>query len=177
MTDQNLPTPGYEPAEPGTSAPAQAVARDGAAFAGATSRPSRVRWAIALVGVALVLGVTAAIVALASGRPSPSIAVGYMPDDAVQYTEYRFDLPGDQRQKLASFLSAFPGFDDQAAIDTKLDETYERIVAAVSSDEQTYTADIEPWFGGQIAMGSSPIALAEDGSFSTFGMAMGGPRA
>jgi Protein of unknown function (DUF3352) len=185
MTDPNqqapgateLPTPGYEPAEPGSSAPAQAVARDGAAFTGAIGRPSRVRWAIALVGVALVLGVTAAIVALASGRPSPSIAVGYMPDDAVQYSEYRFDLPGDQRQKLASFLSAFPGFDDQAAIDTKLDETFDRIVAGISSNEQTYTADIEPWFGGQIATGSSPIDVSEDGSFSTFGMAMGGPQA
>ena len=171
------PTPGYEPAEPGTSAPAQAVARDGAAFAGSTGRSSRVRWAIALLGVALVIGISAAIVVLASGRPSPSIAVGYMPDDAVQYTEYRFDLPGDQRQKLASFLSAFPGFDDQAAIDTKLDETFDRIVGGISSNEQTYTADIEPWFGGQIAMGSSPIALSDDGSFSTFGLPTGGPRA
>ncbi|HET9347076.1 MAG TPA: DUF3352 domain-containing protein [Candidatus Limnocylindrales bacterium] len=169
------PTPGYEPLEPGTFAPAHAVARDGAAFSGTSGRPSRVRWAIALVGVALVVGITAAIVALASGRPDASIAVGYMPDDTVQYSEYRFDLPGDQRQKVASFLSAFPGFDDQAAIDTKLDETFDRIVAAVSSGEQTYTADIEPWFGGQVAMGSGPIALG-DGGFSTFGM-MGGPQA
>jgi hypothetical protein len=166
------PPPVFEPAEPGASAPAHAVARDGARGEGASGpRPSRVRWAIALIGVALVVGVTAAIVALAAGRPNPSIAVGYMPDDAVQYSEYRFDLPGDQRQKLASFLSAFPGFDDQAAIDTKLDETYDRLIAGVSNDEQSYTADIEPWFGDQIAMGSGPISISDN--LSAFGMPVG----
>ena len=71
--------PAVEPVEPGASAPAHAVARDGAAGGVQPGRPSRVRWAIALIGVALVIGVTAAIVALAAGRPTPSIALGYMP--------------------------------------------------------------------------------------------------
>jgi hypothetical protein len=159
-----------EPVEPGTAAPAQAVARDGAASGTRPGRRSRIRWAIALVGVALVIGVTAAIVALAAGRPTPSIAVGYMPEDAVQYMEYRFDLPGDQRQKVASFLSAFPGFDDQAPIDTKLDETFDRILAAATENELTWTADIDPWFGGVLAMGSGPPDPAgADGGMQVFG--------
>jgi hypothetical protein len=157
------PLPPFEPAEPGNAAPAQTVQREpGTVGAPSSSRRSTsVRWAIALVGVALVLGVTAVVFALAGGRPTPSIAVGYMPDDVVQYGEYRFDLPGDQRQKLASFLSVFPGFDDQAPFDAKLDETFDRIVAAVSSNEQTYTADIKPWFGGIIALGSPPTAVPD----------------
>jgi hypothetical protein len=170
--DNGVPTPGYEPAGPDDAAPAQAVSRETAA-AGAEApaksrRASGIRWAIALVGLVVVVGVTAAIIALASGRPTPSIAVGYMPDNVVQYGEYRFDLPGDQRQKLAAFLSAFPGFDDQAAIETKLDEMFDRLVAAVSENEQTYTKDIEPWFGGQIAFGMGAPDFA-DGRSSVMG--------
>ena len=142
--------PPIESTEPGAAAPAQAVQRDsGYAVAGRTRRSTGLRWAVALVGVAIVLVATAAVVRPDRGRPADvSVAVGYMPDDVVQYGEYRLDLPGDQRQKLAEFLSAFPGFDDQATIDAKLDETFDQIVAAVSSNEQTYTADIKPWFGG-----------------------------
>jgi hypothetical protein len=162
--------PAVEPVEPGASAPAHAVARDGAAGGVQPGRPSRVRWAIALIGVGLVIGVTAAIVALAAGRPTPSIALGYMPEDAVQYMEYRLDLPGDQRQEVAAFLSAFPGFDDQAPIDTKLDESFDRILAAATDNELTWTADIDPWFGGVIAMGSgAPDPSDVDGGMQVFG--------
>jgi hypothetical protein len=170
MAPSEPPLPAVEPVEPGTSAPAEAVARDGAASGTQPGRPSRVRWAIALVGVALVIGIAAAIVALAAGRPAPSIAVGYMPEDAVQYMEYRFDLPGDQRQKVASFLSAFPGFDDQAPIDTKLDESFDRILAAATENELTWTADIDPWFGGIVAMGSgAPDPEDASGGIRVFG--------
>lgn len=154
------PLPAYEPAEPGASAPAQAVAREDAAVGGSRRR-NGIRWAIALIGVALVVGATAVIIALASGRPPVSIAVGYMPNEVTQYGEYRLDLPGDQRQKLASFLSVFPGFDDQAAIDTKLDETFDRIIRAISNDEQSWTTDIEPWFGGIVATGSGPAEVGD----------------
>src|SRR4029078_9560469 len=108
--------PPFEAAEPGAIATAPAVHPDpgaalpartgrsqsvhgeeGAAFAARTGRSNIVRWAIAIVGVVLVLGVTAAVFALTAGRPNVSTAVGYMPDNVVQYAEYRLDLPGDQR--------------------------------------------------------------------------------
>jgi Protein of unknown function (DUF3352) len=153
--------PAVEPAD--ETAPAEAVARDGgtAGAAGTTRRSSGVRWAIAIGGIAILVGITIAILALTSGsRPTPSIAVGYMPSDTVQYGEYRLDLPGDQRQKLAAYLSKLPGFADQAAIQPKLNEVFDRIVAAVSSNSQTFTADIQPWFGGQIGIGSGPLNLS-----------------
>jgi hypothetical protein len=163
--------PPFEAAEPGAIAPAQAVHRDeGAAFAARTGRSNIVRWAIAIVGVVLVLGVTAAVFALTAGRPNPSVAVGYMPDNVVQYGEYRLDLPGDQRQKVAEFLSVFPGFKDQSTFDSKLDETFDKIVAAVSSNQQTYTADIKPWFGGIVAVGSAPPAAGDGGGGSVIGV-------
>jgi uncharacterized protein DUF3352 len=168
----DTPMPAFEPAEPGTATPAQVVARDGASEAATgtgSRRTSGLRWAIALLGVALVVGATAAIIALAAGRPSVSIAVGYMPDGVVQYGEYRFDLPGNQRQELASFLSAFPGFADQAAIDTKLDETFDRIIGAISDGKQTWTQDIEPWFGGVVGFGSLPPTPGDGSAMSAFG--------
>ena len=154
-TEPSLPA--VEPAE--ETAPAQAVARDGGTSGEPASprRSSGLRWAIALGGIAIVIGISLAILALASGRPTPSVALGYMPDNTLQYGEYRLDLPGDQRQKLAAFLSKFPGFADQAAIQPKLYEVFDRIVALASKNSQTFTTDIEPWFGGQIAMGNGAI--------------------
>jgi hypothetical protein len=168
--------PAVEPAD--ETAPSQPVARDGAADGGETGtrrRSSGIRWAIALGGIAIVVGITLAILALASGsRPTPSIAVGYMPNDTVQYGEYRLDLPGDQRQKLAAYLSKLPGFADQAAIQPKLNEVFDRIVAAASNNSQTFTTDIQPWFGGQIGVGSGPIDMTAVQGAPTMTPMMGG---
>jgi hypothetical protein len=168
------PMPPFEPADAGLNAPAQAVARDTGTFGGeepASTRSSGVRWAIAIGGVAIVIAATIAILALASGRPSPSIAVGYMPATTTQYAEYRLDLPGDQRAKMAGFLSKFPGFDDQSLVQTKLYEVFDRIVMFASSNDQSYTADIDPWFGGQIAMGSGLGSQSATGA-TVFGTAV-----
>jgi hypothetical protein len=158
------PPPPIEPADDAIYAPASTVARDTGTFgspAPAGRRPSGVRWAIALGGIAVVIGVTVAILALASNRSPSSIAVGYMPTDTISYTEVRFDLPGDQRAKLASALSTFPAFADQAALQPKLYDIFDRIVLAISQGKQSYTADIDPWFSGQIAMGSGAFSAAD----------------
>jgi Protein of unknown function (DUF3352) len=161
------PLPGAETATfdtaaaDGPIAPAHAVSRDSGTFGSgvpAARRSSGVRWAIALGGVAIVVAVTAVIIALAGGRPNTSVAVGYMPSDTLAYSEVRLDLPGDQRVKLAAFMSSFPGFDDQAAFDTKLDELLDRLVRMASEDQQAWTSDIKPWFGGVIAVGSGPMS-------------------
>lgn len=153
-------TPPFEPADDGPIVRREPVATDTGTFgaeAPAGRRASGLRWAIALGGVAVVIAATVAIVALASGRPATSVAVGYMPEDTLQYAEYRFDLPGDQRQKLAAFMANFPGFDDQAIFDQKLDEVLDRLLVAASNGEQAWTRDIKPWFGGVIAMGTGPL--------------------
>ncbi len=154
-------------------APAQSVGRQAGtsdAAGTASKRGFGVRWAIALVGLAVVIAATAGILVLASGRPSTSIAIGYMPPDTISYAEYRLDFPGDQRQKLASFLSSFPGFDDQAALDTKVREAIDQIVGYATEGKQVYSRDIEPWFGGTIAMGAGPMpGFQETTTMSAFG--------
>ncbi len=152
-----------------------------AAAPAATRRRLGARWLVALLGVIVVIGGSAVVVSLAAGRPAPSIAMGYMPDSTVMYAEARLDLPGDQRQKLGSFLkTALPGFDDQAQLDTKLNELLDRATRSATDGKQTWTTDIAPWFGGQLAIGvklpdastpqSSPATNAAATLVSTTGM-------
>ena len=120
-------------------------------------RPSRARWAVAVAVVALVVVVSGVAAALLTGRAPNAKVLAWAPADSIIYGEIRLDLPGDQRQNLAEFLSHFPGFDDQAAIDTKLDETFDQFVGKVTEGGQSYTADIEPWFDGEIGFVASDL--------------------
>ncbi|HEX2754123.1 MAG TPA: DUF3352 domain-containing protein, partial [Candidatus Limnocylindrales bacterium] len=159
------PLPGTSPFEPAPSLPATRVATVGEPAAVEAKRGrSGLRWALALVGVLIVAAVSLLIVSLVGGRPATSTAIGYMPATTFSYTEVRIDLPGDQRPKLASFLKAFPGFSDQSAIDPKLDDIFDRLVRAASKDKQSWTNDIKPWFGGQVAIG---VGLPDSVSTST----------
>jgi Protein of unknown function (DUF3352) len=124
-------------------------------------RPS-VRWAVALVIVALVVATASAAFIALAGAGAPSTVASWAPAETAVYGEARFDLPGDQRAKLAEFLSAFPGFADQSALEPKLDELYDRIVRDASSGAD-YSTQIEPWFGGQLAFAApAPPAIAPD---------------
>ena len=86
-------------------------------------RSSRTRWLAAGVLIALVVALTGMATFALTSTKSTSVVLGYVPTDSVAYGELRLDLPGDQRQNVGAFLSKFPGFADQAALDTKLDRT------------------------------------------------------
>ena len=162
MTDLERPT------NPTSTPPPSAVDSDTTAVPVATTstapavpgdRPpqSRARWIAAGGAIAVVVLVTAlAAIVLTSSTPS-SVVLGYVPIDSVAYGEMRLDLPGDQRQKVGQFLSKFPGFADQAALETKLDEVLDRLIAEGSQNKQTYTRDVKPWFNGQLGFAIGPI--------------------
>jgi hypothetical protein len=156
------------PATPIATAP---IGTQGAP-APATPPRSRVRWAAALAIVALIVGVTALATLSLIGSSPTSTVVRYVPTDSLAYGELRLDLPGDQRQKIGEFLSKFPGFADQAALDSKLDEVLDRLLTQGTDGKQTYTRDVKPWFDGELAfsMGPLPAAPTESGS-------KGSPRA
>jgi len=73
------------------------------------------------------------------------------------YGEVRLDLPGDQRLAVGAFLSKFPGFADQASLETKLNEVLDDLVKQATQQAQTYTTDIKPWFGGELAFAVGPL--------------------
>jgi hypothetical protein len=134
-------------------APAEPVVK----AAGAPRRRGRLRWAVALAMVAIIITMSAAIAALIVGRSPDAVVLGYVPENAIAYAEVRLDLPGDQRLAVGEFLSKFPGFHDQAALDGKLDEVLDQLVKDATNDEQTYTADIKPWFGGEVGVSVGPL--------------------
>ena len=131
----------------------------------ATVRPkSRARWIAALGVVGLVIvGSVLAGLALTGSSPAATVT-GYVPANSVMYGEVRLDLPGDQRAKIGEFLSKFPGFADQAALNTKLDEVLDRLLSDGTDGRQTFTRDIKPWFDGELAfaVGTLPNAAALD---------------
>lgn len=123
---------------------------------------SRARW-IAAAGVVGVVIVGSILAGLALTGSSPAATVmGYVPADSVMYGEVRLDLPGDQRAKVGEFLSKFPGFADQAALDTKLDEVLDRLLSDGTDGEQTFTRDIKPWFDGELAFSVGALPTSGD---------------
>ena len=125
---------------------------------GTAPRQSRARWLAAAVLIAIVVGVTGLATFVLTSSQTTSAVLGYVPTDSVAYGEVRLDLPGDQRQEVGKFLSKFPGFADQAALETKLDEVLDRLVSEGSNGKQTYSKDVKPWFSGQMGFGLGPIA-------------------
>ena len=123
-------------------------------------RSGRARWAIAIGVIALVLATTVGVSLLITGQTSTSTVIGYVPADSVMYGEVRLDLPGDQRRAVGEFLSKFPGFADQAALDTKLDQVLDDLVSSATNQGQTYTKDIKPWFDGRIGLSVGPLPPA-----------------
>jgi hypothetical protein len=128
----------------------------------APRRGGRVRWAVSLAVVAVVVLASAAVAALVTGQSSTSTVLGYVPADTTLYAEVRLDLPGDQRAATGEFLSKFPGFADQSALDSKLDEVLDQVVNDATNDEQSYTTDIKPWFDGELAFSVGPLPPAAD---------------
>jgi hypothetical protein len=112
------------------------------------------RWRWAVVGLATVLVVVLLGGAYWLSQPkagTPSTVALYAPSDTTVLVELRQDLPGDQHNLLAQFMSHFPGFADQAAFDTKVDETFESLFAS-SGGDVSWQNDIKPWFGGQVGL-------------------------
>ena len=158
-------TPMAPPVVPPAPAPTAGPAEDvgGAAVtpvaAAATDRPrtTRTRWIAAIAIVAVLAIATGAAAMLLTGASPTATVTGYVPSDSVMYGEVRLDLPGDQARQVGEFLSHFPGFADQAALDTKLDEVLDQLISDMPEGEQTFTKDIKPWFDGELAFAVGPL--------------------
>ena len=151
-TSSTPPTYEHEVAWTSAAAPASAVVSTAP-----PRRRRRARWAIGAAVIAIVLGTSAGVAALITGQSSASTVLGYAPAGTLVYGEVRLDLPGDQRRAVGEFLSKFPGFADQAALDTKLDEALDELVKSASKGDQSYTANIKPWFDGELAFSVGPL--------------------
>ena len=144
--------------QPVTTAPAAAIGGDaGESPSAKAGRPKGlVRWGVALLTVAVMVGVVSVAAALLAAGTSTSVVQGWLPNDTVAYLEIRADLPGDQRAKVGDLLAKFPGFADQASLDAKIDEALERIL---EGSGVSWTTDIKPWLGGEVGLAVTAVAF------------------
>lgn len=117
----------------------------------------RTRWIAAIVASGVVIAAAIGATLLLTGESPDADVLAWAPADSVMYAEARLDLPGDQRQQLGTFLSAFPGFDDQAILDQKLGEVMDRVVRGATEGAWDYRTDIDPWFDGQLSVSVGPL--------------------
>ena len=152
--------PAFAPAPPppAVSGTAQPVATAPvAATTSSRARRGRLRWLAVAVVTLLVAGSAAAATLLLTGDSGDPDVLAYTPADSVAYAELRLDLPGSQEAELAKLMSAFPGFDDQAAFPAKLNEALDQLVGKATDGKQSWQNDIDPWFGGQLAVSMGPL--------------------
>jgi hypothetical protein len=127
---------------------------------GSSPTPARpaglARWGIALLTLAVVVGVVSVAAAMLAAGAGASAVQGWLPKDSVAYLEIRADLPGDQRAKVGDLLAKFPGFADQASLDAKIDEALERLLEGSGS---SWTNDIKPWLGGEVGVAITAAAF------------------
>jgi hypothetical protein len=132
----------------------------------ANGRNGRWRWVAAGLATILVLIVAAAVFIFIGQQPAtPSLVAQYAPADSVAYAEIRLDLPGDQRERLATFMSHFPGFADPAAFQQKIDESLANALRT-SGTGLDWQADVQPWFGGMIGAFSNATESSADSMLS-----------
>lgn len=155
MNPSHVPGPDETETTITHSAPTAPVATPGG-----SRGASRTRWVAALAVTGVVVAGAVGATALLTGESPAADVLQWTPSDSVMYGELRLDLPGDQRQQLGSFLSAFPGFDDQAILDQKLGEVMDRVVRGATEGAFDYRTDIDPWFDGQLSVSVGPLPAA-----------------
>jgi hypothetical protein len=135
---------------PDDVAPPVALAQTGPVVAG--SGNGRWRWVAAGLATVLVVAVVVGLFIFLGSRPAtPSLVAQFAPADTTAYVELRMDLPGDQRDRLATFMSHFPGFADPASFQQKIDDTLAKALES-SGTGLDWNTDIEPWFGGMVGV-------------------------
>jgi hypothetical protein len=146
------------------SAEAASSAPGGPPAASAPAAPSgRRRWALALTAAAALIVAIVLVVLYVGKGGTAAVTTSYLPATTVAYVDARLDLPGDQREQVAALLSHFPGFADQAALDAKLTDTFDRLLLQASANRYSYSTDVKPWFGGRVAVALTGLPAVASG--------------
>jgi hypothetical protein len=150
-------TPGELQATEVAPVSVDAVATDGPLVSGGSSRPKGlVRWGVALLTLAVMIGVVSVAAALLAAGATSSAIQGWLPKSTVAYLEIRADLPGDQRAKAGDLLAKFPGFADQSSLDAKIDEALQKVL---EGSGVSWTADVKPWLAGEVGVAVTSAAF------------------
>ena len=102
---------------------------------------------IGLVGIAVVAGYL--VLFAAGGDRAATLA----PANTVAYANVYLQPSTGQQANLSALIGRLPGFADEAALDDKIDQVVQNLLATTGID---YRADVKPWLGDQIAIAAWP---------------------
>lgn len=88
-----------------------------------------------------------------SGRVADP-AANLIPAESQLYVNVYLEPSPAQRANLAALLGRLPGFGDQAALETKIDQIATNLLSQAGVD---YAADLKPWLGNQVAVGLASV--------------------
>ena len=112
------------------------------------------RLVIALTTLIGIVGAAVIGVYLFLGGVTVDRAAGLAPASSAFYATVYLQPSAGQQAQLADVLSRLPGFEDTAALDTKIDELAQRFFGDAGFD---YRADVKPWLGNQLSIaGGAP---------------------
>ncbi len=75
------------------------------------------------------------------------------PATTVAYASVYLQPSTGQQANLSGLIGRLPGFADEAALDEKVDQVVQNLLATTGID---YRADVQPWLGDQIALAAWP---------------------
>jgi hypothetical protein len=103
-----------------------------------------------------------------SGRVADP-AANLVPAESQLYVSVYLEPSPAQRANLAALLGRLPGFGDQAALDTKIDQIATNLLSQAGID---YQRDLRPWLGNQVAIGLATVSpdAAEPEGIVVFGV-------
>ena len=107
------------------------------------------RLVIGLTSLLALVGVGVIAFSLFLGGATTDRAAKLAPADAVLYATVYLQPSTGQQALLAGVLSRLPGFEDRAALDSKIDELAQRFLGDAGID---YRAQVKPWLGNQVAI-------------------------
>lgn len=148
-------TPSLPPVEPGQSAPATASV---------AARGLPLRWAVAGAATIGVAALALAVWVMLGQSHAGTASAAWLPADVVGYAELSSDLTPDQQARVSALLKHFPGFEDQARLGEKLDETLQTLLSRAGVD---YAKDVKPWLGSSVAMAGRALPAGTTGSSDT----------
>jgi Protein of unknown function (DUF3352) len=102
---------------------------------------------IGLVAIAVVAGYL--VLFAGAGDRAATMA----PATTVLYANVYLQPSTGQQANLSGLIGRLPGFADEAALDEKIDQVVQNLLATTGID---YRADIKPWLGDQIAIAAWP---------------------
>lgn len=112
------------------------------------------RLVIALTSLLTAVGVGVVGFYALVGGITADRAAGLAPASTAFYATAYLQPSAGQQAQLAGILSRLPGFEDTAALDTKIDELAQRFFGEAGVD---YRADVKPWLGNQVSIAAGGV--------------------